>query len=185
MLEMLVVLIIVGILSVLAYSGWTKVMWMVQAKGSADQFRNAILLARSDAMARRHNSGLYLDLVNHRYLRFVDSTVDGSGNEVHNGNYDLGADKVLQTWEELPKNLVFYRVRSNITSDPMPRTSCQGATPASTTTESSLTASYPVLFRPDGRSLGAFEAKLGVTSFPNDTFTVDVLPATGLVTLRH
>jgi len=184
MLEMLVVLIIVGILSSLGYSGWTKVMWMVNAKGSADQFRNAVLLARSDAMARRHNSGLYLDPVNHRYLRFVDS-VDNAGVEVDNGTYDAGVEKVLQPWEALPKNLVFYRIRSNITSVPAPRTSCQGATPPTTTTETSLTASYPVLFRADGRSLGAFVAKLGVTGFPNDTFTVDVLPATGLVTLRH
>ena len=60
LLEMLVVLIIVGILSVMAYSGWEKAMWMLKAKGSADHLRNSILLARSDAMARRHNSGFPL-----------------------------------------------------------------------------------------------------------------------------
>jgi prepilin-type N-terminal cleavage/methylation domain-containing protein len=181
LIEMLVVLIIVGILSVMAYSGWTKVMWLVQAKGSADQFRNAVLLARSDAMARRHNSGLYLDPANRRYLRFVDSAVVG-GVEEHNGTYDEGKEKVLQAWDTLPRNLVFQDVSSMSTTDPVPRVSCQGAAAQTTTT---FTDYYPVVFRPDGRANGPFHAQIGVTGFPNDTFTIDVVPAAGLVTMRH
>ena len=178
LIEMIVVIVIVGILSVLAYSGWGRVMYMVQAKGAADEVRNAILLARADAMTRRHYSGVVLDTAGHRYLRFVDSTLG----DLHNGDYDQG-ETVLQNWTPLPSHLVFQSASSSTTSDPVPRVCRSAAAP--TTTIPSTGSTYPIVFRPDGRSVQAFTTKFFATSFPDDIFSVDVLPATGLVTVRH
>lgn len=177
---MIVVIVIVGILSAMAHSGWNRVMWMVQAKGAADEFRNALLLARGDAMARRHNSGLYLDPANHRYLRFVDSTLG----DFHDGAYEPGAEKVVQAWDTLPPHMVFYSITSTSSPDPEPK-DCGAAGAPHDSTTSGLNQLYSIVFKPDGRAWAGLTAKLGTTTFPNDTFFVDVLPATGLVTSRR
>jgi hypothetical protein len=44
---------------------------------------------------------------------------------------------------------------------------------------------YSVVFRPDGRCWAAFYAKFEISTFPDDTFVVTVLPPTGLVKLEH
>jgi Tfp pilus assembly protein FimT len=177
-MELMVVLVIVGILSVLAAGGWKRIQWRVQVLGAADEFRNALLLARSDATARQRNSGIVFDPANLRYLRFVDSLPsDGSSN----GRYDSG-ETVLQGWQPFPAHMVIDKVTSTVSSDPLPRPCNSTATTPTTTSQTSL---YSVVFRPDGRCWADFYAKFEISTFPNDTFVVTVLPPTGLVTLEH
>jgi len=176
-MELMVVLVLVGILSVLAVGGWKRIQWRVQVLGAADEFRNALLLARSDATTRQRNSGIVLDTANHRYRRFVDSAADGTAH----GTYENG-ENILQDWQPLPANMVFDRVRSNVSPDPAPLP-CGSA--ATTPPDTSQVGTYSVVFRPDGRCWADFYAKFEISTFPNDTFVVTVLPPTGLVTLEH
>lgn len=178
-MELMVVLVIVGILSVLATSGWKRVQWRVQVLGAADEFRNALLLARSDATAKQRNSGIVLDKGNLRYRRFVDSLpTDGSAD----GEYDSG-ETILQDWQPLPPHLVFDKVNSTVSSEPTPQPcNSAGSAPGS---HSDTGGVYSVVFRPDGRCWAAFYAKFEISTFPDDTFVVTVLPPTGLVKLEH
>jgi len=176
-MELMVVLVIAGILTVMAVGGWKRIQWRVQVLGAADEFRNALLLARSDATTRQRNSGMVLDTANHRYLRFVDSLpLDGSAD----GKYESG-ETVLQNWQPLPAHLVFYPIVSTVSYDPAP-SNCGTTTAPSSTPQA---GTYSVVFKPDGRCWADFKAKFGISTFPDDTFTLTVLPPTGLVTLEH
>lgn len=178
---MIVVIVIVGILSLLAYSGWRRVQWRIQVLGAADEFRNALLLARADALTRQRNSGFELDPTNLQYRRFVDSSgVSGAAN----GSFDNG-EIILQAWTALPAHMVFDEIKSTISSDPEPRPCNSAATPTSSTVHSGFSGTYSVVFHPDGRCWASFRAKFGISTFPDDTFLVTVLPATGLVTMEH
>jgi type II secretory pathway pseudopilin PulG len=178
-MELMVVVVIVGILSVLAVVGWKRIQWRVQVLGAADEFRNALLLARSDATTRQRNSGLYIDVGNLRYERFVDSSLtDGSAN----GTFDSG-EVVLQGWQPLPAHMVFDSINSTVSPEPQPHP-CTSAGTASPT-RSDTGGMYSVVFRPDGRCWATFRTRFGISTFPDDTFTLTVLSPTGLVTLEH
>jgi len=177
MIEMIVVLVLVSILAGMGTLGWKRVMWRVQAYGATDALRNALLLARSDAVTRKHHSGILIDRDSLRYLRFVDSSSTGASD----GRYTAG-EIILQPWTPLPKRMVIYSMNSGITPDPTPRP-C--GTRRSTTATSTQTGRYSIVFKPDGRSWATLQAKLGVSSFPSDTFRIIVLPPTGMVQLEN
>jgi type II secretory pathway pseudopilin PulG len=177
MVEMIVVLVLVSILAGMGMMGWKRLMWRVQAYGATDELRNALLLARSDAVTRKRHSGILIDRDSLRYLRFVDSSPTGASD----GRYTAG-ETILQPWTPLPKRMIVYSMISSITPDPTPRP-C-GTRPSSGAT-SSQTGRYSIVFKPDGRSWAPLLAKLGVSSFPSDTFRILVLPPTGLVQMEN
>lgn len=175
MIEMLIVLVMVGILSAMAITGWKRLMWHVRALGAAQEFRDAIALARSDALTKKRHSGILIDPAGMRYLRFVDDNAN-------NGRFDTASETRLQDWQAFPTSLIVDSIGSTMSPDPQP-VACDGS--PSSADPSSQTATYSLVFQPDGRSWANLRVKLGVRSFPDDTFLVDVLPATGLVQLRR
>ncbi|MCB9495477.1 MAG: GspH/FimT family pseudopilin [Fibrobacteria bacterium] len=177
MLEILIVLVLVGILAGLASLGWSAIQWKLQAKGGAEELRNALMLARNDAMTRQRHSGVLLDPARNRYLRFVDSSAVGAPD----GRYSTG-EKILQEWSKLPSHFVVFDTRSSMAPDPVPRY-CES--PAGTTPPTRQTGTYSVVFRPDGSSWATLQMKMGVTTSPVDTFRLGVLPAAGLVMLER
>lgn len=161
----------------MASVGWKRVMWRVQALGAADEFRNALQLARSDALSRQRHSGVLLDPAGLRYMRFVDSSSSG----IADGRYSAG-ETIVSTWQPLPTHLVVHSVYSSI-SAPTTLRVCGAAT--ATTAGSTQSGTFALVFAPDGRSLATFQANLGVESYPSDTFRIEVLPPTGLITLER
>jgi prepilin-type N-terminal cleavage/methylation domain-containing protein len=176
--ELLIVVVLIGIVSAFSVSGWKRVQWRVNALGAADELRSRLAEARSDAMTRHRYSGIVLDVPGKRYLRFIDS----NGVDVHNGKYDAD-ETVISPWSELPPHLVVHDLESSLTGKVTWR-DCSGT---ATANEADIAQSgvYSLVFSPDGYTLGTFLLKLGVESFPADTFRISVLPATGLVTLEH
>ena len=175
--EMLVVFVLVSVLVGFGVLGWKRLTWRLQAIGATDEVRNALLAARSDAMSRKRHSGILVDRDSLRFLRFVDSSSTGASD----GRYTQG-ERILQGWTPLPPKMVVYTMSSSITPAPSPRPCGSSGKSAATTTQSGR---YSVVFRPDGRSWATFQAKLGVSSFPKDTFKILVLPPTGLVRLEN
>lgn len=78
LIEVLIVLVIVGIATTMAGSGFNLMMRMMDAKTAAYRFRDAIQLARSDAMARARYGGIALDTSSKRWTRFVDNQSAGT-----------------------------------------------------------------------------------------------------------
>jgi prepilin-type N-terminal cleavage/methylation domain-containing protein len=174
MIELVIVLVMVGILSAMAITGWNRLMWHVQALGAAQEFRDALLLARSDAVTKKRNSGILIDPAGMRYKRFVHANTA-------NGGYD-STDTVLQDWVSFPSSLIIDSIASSWSPDPVPEPCDASAPPLD---YSSQIGTYAVVFKPDGRSWATLDVKLGVRTFPADTFFISVLPPTGLVQLRR
>lgn len=177
LLEVLVVVALVGILASMAAGSWKRMMWRVQSVGAADEFRSALMLARSDARTSQSYSGVFFDPPNKRYLRFVDST----NSDEHDGRYTAG-ERILQDWRPLPSKLLVYDVQSSIAPS-IPLRPCNGTAPPVSATVQSTT--FSVVFKPNGQCMATFLAKLGIESFPSDTFRIEVLPPTGLVTMEN
>lgn len=177
LLEVLVVVALVGILASMAAGSWKRMMWRVQSVGAADEFRSALMLARSDARTSQSYSGVFFDPPNKRYLRFVDST----NSDEHDGRYTAG-ERILQDWWPLPSKLLVYDVQSSIAPS-IPLRPCNGTAPPVSATVQSTT--FSVVFKPNGQCMATFLAKLGIESFPSDTFRIEVLPPTGLVTMEN
>lgn len=176
LIEVLVVVSLIGILASMSFGGWKRVMWRVRSIGAADALTKALMLARSDARTSQCNSGVFFDPPNMRYLRFVDS----AGDDERDGQYTVG-ERILQDWTQLPPKMVVYSVSSSITPE-IPLRPCGGsASPVSSIVQS---GTFSVVFKPNGQSMGTFSAKLGIESFPNDTFHIEILPPTGLVSLE-
>lgn len=176
MIEMIVVLALVSILAGAGILGWKRLMWRIQAYGATDALRNAVLLARSDAVTRKRHSGILIDRDSLRYLRFVDSSATGAAD----GRYAAG-ERLLHPWTPLPKKMIIHAMSSSISSAPTPRP-CGKPAPKSSSAQAGR---YSIVFRPDGRSWATLEAKFGVSSFPADTFRIQVLPPTGMVQLEN
>lgn len=174
LIELAIVLVMVGILSAMAVTGWHRLMWHVQALGAAQEFRDAILLARSDAITKKRNSGILIDQAGMRFLRFVDSNPT-------NGRYEAGQERVLQSWASFPSKLIIDSITSTMSPDPLPF-ACDGSVVP--VDASSQTGTYSLVFKPDGRSWADLGVKMGVRTFTGDVFRFSVLPATGLVQLR-
>lgn len=175
LMEMIVVLVVIGTFASMAVPGWKRITWKLRAGGAIDEFRNAVMLAKSDAKTRRHCSGIFIDADNSKYLRFVDSN-DVTG--APNGLYDA-KEKILQGWTKFPPELKFEEVASSISPQPSPRVCGQAASVASV----GQSGSYSVVFRPDGTSWATLAAKLTVRGFPKDTFRLSLFPTTGLLAL--
>jgi hypothetical protein len=134
-------------------------------------------LARSDALSRQRHSGVLLDPAGLRFLRFVDSSSSGSAD----GRYTAG-ETIVEDWRPLPAHMIVHSVNSSISAPVTLRVCGATATAAAGSTQS---GSFSLVFAPDGRSLATFQAKLGIESFPKDTFRIEVLPPTGLITLER
>lgn len=78
LIEVLIVVVIIGIATAMAGAGFSLFMKKITAKSDAYRLRDAIQLARSDAMARSRNAGIALDSSGLRWARFIDSRVSGS-----------------------------------------------------------------------------------------------------------
>lgn len=173
---MLVVVALIGIVASMAFGGWQRVMWRVQSLGAADEIRNALMNARSDARTNQSYTGVHFDPSNKRYLIFADS----SGSDVHDGLYSSG-ERVLRDWTELPSKLLFYSVASSIPPT-IPLRPCGGS--ATTAAPTAQSGTFSVVFKPNGQCMATFSAKLGIQSYPSDTFRIEVFPPTGLVTME-
>lgn len=176
-IEVLIVVVLIGIVSAMAYGGWKRVMWRVHALGAVDEFRGALMLARSDATTRQRFSGVLLDLPGRRYLRFVDSTTG----DVHDGRYSVG-ERVIQSWTELPQHMVVYTMNSSLAAPPTVRSCGVAAVSTPATPQAAL---YSLVFTPEGRSMATFRVRFGIESRPGDTLGLDILPATGLVLMER
>lgn len=177
LLEVLVVVALVGILATMVGGSWKRVMWKVRSVGAAEEFRGALMFARSDARTSQSYSGVFFDPPNKRYLRFLDSSNSGE----HDGRYTSG-ERILQDWQPLPRRLVVYDVQSSIPPS-IPLRPCNGtAAPISAAVQ---TGTFSVVFKPNGQCMATFLAKFGIESFPSDTFRIEVLPPTGLVTMEN
>lgn len=175
--EILVVVAIIGVFAAMAVPGWKRITWKLRAGGAVDEFRNSILLAKSDAKTRRRFSGIHIDVANSKYLRFVDSNeVTGSSNGVYDPK-----EKILQAWTSFPAELKFYSAASAMSPKPSPRPCGSSASVASL----AQTGVYSVVFRPDGSSWATFTAKLGVNGFPKDTFRLALFPPTGFLAVER
>jgi hypothetical protein len=174
----MIVVVMIGIVAVMSATAWNRLTWSIQAKGAIEEFRDAILLARSDAITRKRNSGIIIDVSAMRYLRFIDSSSLGEAD----GRYQTG-EVILRGWTKFPERLVALDFTSSISPDPLPRPCRSAASTPIAPTEAP--GSYSIVFRPDGRAWATLQAKLGVHSFPTDTFRLNVLPPTGLVTLEN
>lgn len=172
-IEVLIVVVLIGIVSGLAYGGWKRVMWRVNSLGAVDEFRGALMLARSDATTRQRFSGVLLDLPGRRYLRFLDSTAG----DVHDGRYSSG-ERILHSWSELPRHMVVYSLNSSLAAPPTVRSCGVAAVSTPATPQAAL---YSLVFTPEGRTMATFRIRFGIESFPVDTLGLDILPATGLV----
>jgi hypothetical protein len=177
-LELLVVLVIVGVLSSLSLVSWKSVLLRLQGFGCAGEMRDALTLARMDALSHKRNTGVLLDPTPTapRYLIFVDSTFPGGPD----GKYTAG-ETILQPWTDLPKKPTILVTHSTVSPDPAPR-ACNAS--SSTPAVDAPSGTYPIVFHPDGRAWTAFSSKLFAPT-GSDTFLVEVLPATGLVSLLH
>jgi Tfp pilus assembly protein FimT len=177
LLELMVALVVVGLLAAMSSTVWSRLQRGTNGRGAAEELRDALALARSDATTRDHYSGFLLDTAGHRYLRFLDST--GSG--THDGSYTTG-ERILQPWTDLPKTALFARVRSSTSPIPVPR-------PCGTTGSVSSTVAvgptYAIVFRPDGSSTASLDARIVPDPTRPDTFKLGVLPAMGLVSLAR
>lgn len=178
-LEVLIVVVLIGILAVLASVSWRRITYKLRVVTAVEELRNAVQLARSDAVTRRRHSGLLLDVSARKYLRFVDSS---KLTQLPDGTYTTDDPIVIQDWVELPSRLVFHSVASSFTPRREPRNCGASRVAVSTTTRAG--PFYPIVFRPDGSSWATFDARLGVESFPGDTLRLTVFPPTGLVQLE-
>lgn len=177
LIEVLVVVALIGIVASMAFGGWRRVMWRVQSLGAADEIRNALMLARSDARTSQTYVGVHFEPSNHRYAVFLDS----SGSDVHDGRY-AGGERLLREWRELPSRLLFHDVSSSI-APAIPLRPCGGSAASAAPTVQS--GSFSVVFKPNGQCMATFSAKLGIESYPTDTFRIEVFPPTGLVTMEN
>jgi Tfp pilus assembly protein FimT len=164
--EVLIVLVLVGVVTSLAIGGVVKLQARSQARAAIEDMFTALHLARSDAVTRQRNSGvaIALDTTNQfvsggvavtglKYLRFVDSDVGVQG------VYDP-TDTILQGWTKMQGQVFAYSIAS-----------------------SGLSAgTVSLVFNTDGSINNDLQMRLGIANF-SDTFTVGLLPATGLATL--
>jgi len=176
LVETMIVLVLVGILTGLAAVGWQRFTWQIKVRGAMDDLRGAIQLARSDAMTKRHNSGILIDVDGLRYLRFIDSSASGNAD----GLYNAG-ESVIQNWTSLPQTMFFYGSPASSISPTPPIRKCDQ--PATTSTGAAQTGMYSIVFRSDGSSWASFDAQIGVQSF-TDKFHLFVLPSTGWIALE-
>jgi prepilin-type N-terminal cleavage/methylation domain-containing protein len=114
LLEMMVVVALVGILTGLVAISWKRITYKIKVLGAVEELRNAVQLARSDAVTKRRNSGLLLDVPARRYLRFIDSS---NAPVSSNGRFDSG-EVVTQDWTDLPAQMLLLSVSSSLSPGP-------------------------------------------------------------------
>jgi Tfp pilus assembly protein FimT len=172
MIEMMVVLVLVGLLAGMASSAWKKATGKMKAQADFDGLQKSLLLAKSDAITKKHHSGLLLDVGNKKYLRFVDSSNAG----VQDGQYSVG-ERILQNWTQLSSDFKFFSIASSLSPLPSVR-KCGTTASLSPTNQSGV---YSIVFRPDGTSWSSLSLNSGNNSIPNDTTRLYVIQASGLV----
>jgi len=173
MIEMMVVLVVIGLLVGMGSTVWKKTNAKMRAQGDFDGMHKSLLLAKSDAMTKKHHSGILIDVTNKKYLRFVDSSITTG---VQDGQYTSG-ERILQNWTSLSSDFTFFSVSSSLSPLPSVR-KCGTAASSPTTTQSGL---YSIVFRPDGTSWSSLTLVAGIASIPGDTTRLYVIQSSGLV----
>jgi type II secretory pathway pseudopilin PulG len=170
MLELMVVLVMVGIMAAMAFPQWGKIQARIKGKAARDELIQAFMLARSDAMAHRRASGILLDPVGMRYLRFVDSLPE-------NGRYDQATERIIEGWTSLSKELQFVSVSSTESSRSETVRYCVDPPPPTPMS----TGGYTQVFYPAGSARATFSAVMQIKDSPGSQTRIDIIPATGLV----
>jgi prepilin-type N-terminal cleavage/methylation domain-containing protein len=78
LIEVLIVVVIIGIATAMAGAGFSLLMKKFTAKSVAYRLRDAVQLARSDAMSRSRNSGFALGAADLKWIRFIDNQSGGT-----------------------------------------------------------------------------------------------------------
>ena len=168
LIELLIVLILVGITSGFAVSGWRKVQSRLMARSSMETLLVTFHRARSDATTKERKSGVAIseDTTSSflgggttrrglRFLRFVDLPAGTAG------VFD-DQDSVMQGWTTLEGHAFAYSMSSSGLSDGV----------------------ASIVFNGDGSTDNDLRMDLGLADF-TDTFHLNLLPATGLATLER
>jgi len=97
-LELTIVAVVVGIISMLAIPQFGKVMERLKLKTAGRDVVSALRLARSSAVSQKDQFGVYFDLNASQYVLFHDLANPSSF------TYDLGSDSVIVT-KTLPQTV--------------------------------------------------------------------------------
>jgi len=97
-LELAIVAVVVGIISMLAIPQFGKVMERLKLKTAGRDVVSALRLARSSAVSQKDQFGVYFDYNSNQYVLFHDLANPSSF------TYDVGSDSVIVT-KDLPGNV--------------------------------------------------------------------------------
>jgi prepilin-type N-terminal cleavage/methylation domain-containing protein len=100
LLELSIVAVAIGVISMLAIPQFGKVMERLKLKTAGRDVVSALRLARSSAVSQKDQFGVHFDYNSGQYVVFQDLTNPSSF------TYDLGSDSVIVT-KELPGNVNF------------------------------------------------------------------------------
>ncbi|MCK4224838.1 MAG: GspH/FimT family pseudopilin [candidate division Zixibacteria bacterium] len=98
LLELAIVAVAVGIISMLAIPQFGKVMERLKLKTAGRDIVSSLRLARSSAVSQKDQFGVYFDYNSNQYVLFHDVANPSSF------TYDLGSDSVIVT-KDLPGNV--------------------------------------------------------------------------------
>jgi len=97
-LELSIVAVAIGIISMLAIPQFGKVMERLKLKTAGRDVISALRLARSSAVSQKDQFGVYFDYNSNQYILFHDLANPSSF------TYDVGSDSVIAT-KDLPGNV--------------------------------------------------------------------------------
>jgi prepilin-type N-terminal cleavage/methylation domain-containing protein len=100
LLEVTIVTVAIGVISMLAIPQFGKVMERLKLKTAGRDVVSALRLARSAAVSQKDQFGVYFDYNSSQYILFQDLANPSSY------TYDLGADSVIVA-RDLPGNINF------------------------------------------------------------------------------
>jgi prepilin-type N-terminal cleavage/methylation domain-containing protein len=149
--EVLIVLVIIGICCAMAVPGFNLLMKKVKAKSVAFELRDAIQLARSDAMAHQRFSGVAIDTGSLSWNRFLDNPT-GTRPGAFDSLDTVKFTRTMQGYGTTSRNCT--RLNGSICS---------------------------IVFSPDGSTVNGSSFNLGFrNATANVAMTVMVISATGL-----
>ncbi len=100
MLELMITLVILGITTTLAFPQFEKTMDKMRLKSAGRDIVSSLRLARSDAVSRRQQFGVYFDINSSRCILFKDLA------NLTAFTYDAGSDSDMVT-THLPSHVNF------------------------------------------------------------------------------
>ena len=168
LMELMVVLVLIGITSSFAVGAWRKIHSRMQARASVERLLVVFHQARSDATSKERRAGVALSEDSSvsfeaagttrkgiRYLRFVDAAGGMDG-------FLDDDDTIVQDWTPLEGKVFAYSGSSSGYSNGV----------------------ASIVFHFDGSTDNDLRLVMGAADF-NDTFRLNLLPATGLATMER